>query len=294
MSNPKKVLLIGSKGFLGSKILRKLRGEDFLVATENHDYSGKRQHLNIFYPATFKQILANEFIHTVICTAWVTTPGKFWTSPLNSEYRKATLRFAELSYELGVRHFIGFGTMSEYGESVGFCDANFTVANPGNIYGKEKLVTGQRLTELSSRYSRRSTWLRIFQAYGENEKAERFLPSLLNSIKQKTPIQIATPHDTLDWINVDDIADVVVDFAMPDTSPPIIDVGSGETLSVREVTELAYCVAGLKLKQEIFGNQDETNARRLHVSPTSYLPKSGWKARIKLEDFMYKQLSRVK
>lgn len=288
-----KILLIGSKGFIGSRILARLNLTSFLVSTESYDFSNEKQDLDLFNPSTFEQRLRKDSIDTVICTAWTTTPGEFWTSPLNSQYRSATLRFAEACFKYGVSHFIGFGTMSEYGEKVGACDASVTIANPKSIYGKEKLLTGQQLTELSNAYKKRSTWLRIFQAYGRNEKVQRFLPSLLLSIKQAKSIEVYTPHDTLDWINVEDIADIVVNRVIYRSTPPIFDVGSGEILSVRQVTELAYSVVGLAHNSVTFKSQNEKDAKRLYINPDGFLASSGWQPSVKLAHFIRDSLQKV-
>ena len=83
-----------------------------------------------------KSALSHAIPNAVLSTAWDTEHGKFWTNESNVAYRDATLRFAELSFQAGVETFIGLGTISEYGTSPGFCNADITPLIFNDIYSK--------------------------------------------------------------------------------------------------------------------------------------------------------------
>lgn len=271
-----KILLVGAGGFIGSQIALNLIEDGHDLVSDKDRFNVKRERIDVLVPESYLDILTSLKPEVVISTAWETTPGEFWNSPRNQEYAEANSEFAQKCFQLGVKHFIGLGTMSEYGESVGACDASITEPKPLNVYGESKLIAGIELTKLAEKYSKRSTWLRIFQAYGLNEKSQRFLPSLLRSFKQNQQVNLKTPLDTLDWINVKDIARIIGTLIYTQ-SPPIVDVGSGETRTVLDVARIALDRSGADDDLIQVNSQNLMTKRSLYLAESVFLNELNWK-----------------
>ena len=135
-----KIAILGATGFLGLPIANAFEVKDWEVIPLSHTKIPEsfRQEIfvDLFDESTLKSALSHAKPDVVLSTAWDTEHGKFWTNESNVAYRDATLRFAELSFQAGVETFIGLGTISEYGTSPGFCNADITPLIFNDIYSK--------------------------------------------------------------------------------------------------------------------------------------------------------------
>jgi nucleoside-diphosphate-sugar epimerase len=90
--------------------------------------------------------------------------------------------------------------------------------------------------------------LRIFSVYGPGEPAYRFLPTLVRSLCDDTPMPLL-PWPRRDFVHVDDVVSAMV-MAMRVAAPSgsIFNVGSGTARSNAEVVGIAELVTGRRLR----------------------------------------------
>ena len=150
-----RVAILGANGFIGLPIgdAFEAKGWEVFHFTRRLTYSKRRQEFftDLFNEETLKSALLQSRPNLVISTAWDTEYGKFWASNSNLDYRDATLKFAEISFEGGVETFVGLGTMSEYGVSPGFCNEKTSPLIESDIYSKSKIQTGLELKSVGER-----------------------------------------------------------------------------------------------------------------------------------------------
>lgn len=237
---------------------------------------------DLFDEKSLSNALGDAVPDVVISTAWDTTPGEFWTSEANLDYRDATLAFARLCFEKGVKTFVGLGTMSEYGISPGVCNAESTKVDPVDIYSKSKIETGMRLLDIGREYGRQTNWLRIFQAFGPNEKSERFIPGLISSLQNKKIFPIKTPNYEMDWIHTFDIASATV-YSVEHALSHFLDVGTGVARTVKDVSELICRELNLDESLLDYSGQIVGHARKIVMDNNSQLFQKGWKPAASLE-----------
>ena len=212
----------------------------------------------------------------VLSTAWDTEHGKFWTNESNIDYRDATLRFAELSFQAGVETFIGLGTMSEYGTSPGFCDADATPLIISDIYSKSKIETGLELKKIGEEYGRQTHWPRVFQAFGPNEKSERFVPGLIAKLQNGTKFSIRTPNFEMDWIHTADVASAIV-FMLENRLNHFVDIGTGIGTTVKELSELICEEFELDSNLLDYSEQMPGHEKKAVVDEQTQLLSLGWR-----------------
>lgn len=236
-----KIAILGANGFLGSPIADSFdaNGWEVVAFSRTKGTSSSRLEIsaNIFEEDTLRTALLLSQPNVVLSTAWDTEHGKFWTNESNSSYGDATLRFAELSFEAGVETFIGLGTMSEYGTSPGFCNADVTPLVINDIYSKSKIETGLELKKIGEAFGRQTQWARVFQAFGPNEKSERFVPGLITKLQNGKEFSIRTPNFEMDWIHTADVASAIV-FMLENDLNHFVDIGTGVGTTVKELSEL--------------------------------------------------------
>ena len=275
----KKVAILGANGFLGKPIADALetKGWEVIHYSRLLSHSHRRQEIltDLFDEDSLKLALSQTKPNLVISTAWDTEHGKFWTSPANLDYRDATLKFAELSFKNGAESFVGLGTMSEYGKSPGFCNAEFSPLVEDDIYSKSKIDTGLGLRVVGESFGCKTNWARIFQAFGPNEKKERFIPGLIKNLRNRETFSIRTPNYELDWIHTADIASAVV-FMIQNTMNHFVDIGTGVGTTVKDLSELIcdeyeFDRALLDYSEQIPGHQ-----KKAVVDVNTQLLSLGW------------------
>jgi len=275
----KKIAILGAYGFLGKPILSKLKTRGFEVVTFSHSEidssSNSNFKVDLFDIDSLRIALLNSRPDVVISTAWDTEHGKFWTSELNSKYKNATLNFAEVSFELGVSVFLGLGSMSEYGVNPGACDAIKTPLVPVDLYSKAKIETGVELELIGKAFNRKTNWLRVFQAFGQNEKPERFIPGLISTLRQGKPFSIRTPNYEMDWIHASDIASAVL-FTLENSLSHFVDVGTGIPTSVKDISELVCSELKLELGLLDYSGQIPGHQKKAVVDSSAQILSLGW------------------
>lgn len=275
-----RIAILGASGFLGSQILSAFEAKDWEVVTFSRTPStnslGKEIVADLFDEATLRSALSQTHPNVVLSTAWDTEHGKFWTNETNIAYRDATLRFAELSFELGAETFFGLGTMSEYGTSPGYCNAEKSALVESDIYSKSKIEAGLGLKQIGERFGGQTHWARVFQAFGPNEKHERFIPGLIANLRDGKQFSIRTPNFEMDWIHSSDVASAVV-FTLENRLNHFVDIGTGIGTSVKELSELVCEEFEFDSSLLDYSGQIPGHEKRVVVDQASQLLRSGWK-----------------
>lgn len=281
-----KIAVLGANGFLGKPIADTFEAKGWEVVSFMHsktDAPLRQEYItDIFDKSSLQLALSRAKPNLVISTAWYTEHGKFWTNESNLAYRDATLKFAELSFEGGAETFIGLGTMSEYGISPGFCNAETSSLIESDIYSKSKIQTGLRLKSIGERYGCKTHWARIFQAFGPNEKSERFVPGLIGKLQKGQKFSIRTPNFEMDWIHTEDIATALA-YTIENRLDHFVDIGTGIGTTVKELSEL-ICNE-LKLDSSLLDYSEEIHGheKKVVVDSQTQLLSHGWQPAESLE-----------
>jgi nucleoside-diphosphate-sugar epimerase len=275
-----KIAILGTSGFLGSPIAEafELAGWEVVSFSRTESASSTRQGFlaDLFEEDSLDRALFLSQPNVVLSTAWDTEHGKFWTNESNIDYRNATLRFAELSFQAGVETFIGLGTMSEYGTSPGYCNAVVTPLISNDIYSKSKIETGLELEKIGERLGGKTHWARVFQAFGPNEKSERFVPGLITKLQNETNFSIRTPNFEMDWIHTADVASAIF-FMLENSMNHFVDIGTGVGTTVKELSELICEEFGLNANLLDYSGQILGHKKKAVVHKDSQLLSLGWR-----------------
>ena len=274
-----KIAILGATGFLGLPIASAFEAKNWEVIPMSHAKTPKslsqRVFADLFDESTLKSALSQAKPDVVLTTAWDTEHGKFWTNESNIDYRNATLRFAELSFQAGVETFIGLGTMSEYGTSPGYCNADVTPLVSNDIYSKSKIETGLELKKIGETHGGKTHWARVFQAFGPNEKSERFVPGLITKLQNETEFSIRTPNFEMDWIHTADVASAIV-FMFENRLNHFVDIGTGVGTTVKELSELICEEFRLNTNLLDYSGQIPGHKKKAVVHKHSQLLSLGW------------------
>lgn len=281
-----KIAVLGAGGFIGEPLGERIlaQGYKLLPFTRESAKKGFHQGINVdlFDQVSIQAALDATKPNVVISTAWDTEHGKFWTNEINRQYKEATLKFAQLAFESGVDKFVALGSMSEYGNNPGLCNSAFTQTVRSDLYSQTKIETGIELEEIGQKFGKKTNWLRIFQAFGPNEKSERFIPGLIGTLRNEETFQIKTPKYEMDWIHTSDIASAIL-FTIENDLEHFVDIGTGRGTTVRDLSLLVCEQLGLDEHLLDFSSQIEGHQKVAVVDAESQLLAKGWKPDESLE-----------
>jgi nucleoside-diphosphate-sugar epimerase len=274
------VLIVGGQGFLGQEIVYKMMEAGLVVkslsrkSTSNQDFE---QFIGDFgNQESNRKILSTWVPEIVIQTAWVTKQDTYRNSALNEVYAKSTLQFAEQCFRAGTSHFLSLGSSAEYGLTEVPSIAESSPAKPEDLYSKAKLWTSKGLITLGQKYSRKVSWVRVFQPYGPGQDRSRLLPSYVAAARGGVRFHVSKPNDILDWISSRDVASAVL-FTIENNLPNIVDIGTGVGTSVIDTLRKTATVIGsdpsLIVSSDIEMGE---NRLKLLVDSRSAIFEAGW------------------
>jgi dTDP-glucose 4,6-dehydratase len=140
-----------------------------------------------------------------------------------------------------------------------------------------------RLRELGERFGKQTHWARVFQAFGPNEKPERFVPGLISKLRKNENFSIRTPNYEMDWIHTSDVASAIF-YAVENNLDHFIDVGTGVGTRVIELSKLICSELNLDESLLDFSEQIPGHEKKAVVSESSQLLAHGWRPNESLRD----------
>lgn len=258
----KKVLLTGATGFIGRHCLRSLAdagnfdeihavstredARDFApepavnsdsATTTTKKASGVvRWHkANLLSDGDVRRVLAGVRPTHLLHLAWYAEPGKYWTSPVNEEWLRASKELLGAFVEHGGERVVVAGTCAEYDWSDGgYCSERETGLLPATLYGKCKHALHRALEELSGETGLSAAWGRIFFLYGAHEHPQRLVSSVIRALLRNEPARCTHGEQLRDFLYVQDVADAFVALLESDVRGAV-NIASGRTVALKEV-----------------------------------------------------------
>jgi len=168
--------------------------------------------------------------------AWGGLPN--YKSPQHIEQElPAQYRFLAGLIESGLKNLIVTGTCFEYGMQSGPLREDME-AQPANPYGLAKDTLRRQLEYLKNNQSFLLTWARLFYLYGSGQAKESLLPQLNGAVERGDKVFNMSGGEQLrDYLSVTDVAKYLVSLAMGNRDNGIVNICSGDPVSVRRMVE---------------------------------------------------------
>lgn len=162
-------------------------------------------------------------------------------------------------------------------------DENHPVC-PFNPYAQTKVICEKLCEGYHRDFKVKISILRPFNIYGVDQKGMLLIPEIISQLKEgKRQIQLKAATPRRDYINVVDVARAFVACINDNNDYGIYNVCSGESISVREVTEVIN--NHLKNKVEfLFSSSDRPNEVDETRGSCRKLMDIGWKPTVSFDD----------
>jgi len=274
--NPRRILVTGGAGYIGSHTVRVLldRGYDVAVADDlskgyRHNVpAGRLYQLNLSETAALAELMRQTGCEAVVHFAAFIAVGESMREPeryfTNNVGGSLSLLTAML--QAGVKHIVFSSTAAVYGNPRETPILESFPIQPVNPYGESKVMVETLLRWFDAIHHITSVCLRYFNASGadpeghlgeEHEPETHLIPLLLRAVLTGRPITVFggdydTPDGTCirDYVHVNDLAEahvLALEYLLSGGPSDQFNVGTGAGHSVLEMVRVVEAVTGRKV-----------------------------------------------
>lgn len=255
----KRALVTGASGFVGANLVRRLLAE----GAEVHLFT--RPTSNLW---RLEEIRADLHLHNVdlqdesavqravaqIRPEWIFHLAVFGAYSFQTDSTRilqtnilGTANLVQACAKVDFEAFINTGSSSEYG----FKDhptAEGDLPEPNSYYAVSKVSATFYCSYVARVLGRPIPTLRLYSVYGAYEEPQRLMPTLIQKGLAGELPPLVAPDTARDFVYVDDVCQAYLMAAQSRTLEfgEVLNVGSGQQLTIREVVEVARQVLHIK------------------------------------------------
>lgn len=156
--------------------------------------------------------------------------------------------------------------------------------NPFNPYAQTKVICEKLCEGYHRDFGVKVSIIRPFNLYGVGQKGKLLIPEIIGQLKEgKTEIQLKAASPKRDYINVVDVAKAICMCAESNEEYEVYNVCSGQSVSVREITEIInkYLRNKVTFKFSVSDRPNEVDESRGSCEKLMTL---GWRPTISFEE----------
>ena len=247
-----RVVITGANGYIGRHVVKEVlnRGHEVIAVDLNHkdiDARATLSDVNIFLGDAdiFEQLQRPD-----VCIHLAWKDGFIHNSPAHMQNLSAHFTFIKDMVSGGCKNIAVMGTMHEVGFYEGKLDADVP-CNPLSQYGVAKNALRQALLLLSKQMTFNLYWLRAYYIMGDDGKNCSIFTKILEAAEDgKKTFPFTTGQNRYDFIDVKELAKQIVSASLQTKYTGIINVCSGEPVSLGEKVEQFIKDKGLEIQLE--------------------------------------------
>ncbi len=301
---PRKILVTGGAGYIGSHTVRLLlkQGHDVTVVDNlskgyRHNVPSDRLHeLDLSNTSALTSLLKEKQCDAVIHFAAFIAVGESMREPARyfTNNLAGSLSLLDAMVQAGVKHVVFSSTAAVYGNPHTSPILETFPIQAVNPYGESKVMVETLLGWFDQIHQLTSVCLRYFNASGadpeaalgeEHEPETHLIPLVIRAAKTGNPVTIfgddyATADGTCirDYVHVNDLAQahiLAVDYLLNGGASDRFNVGTGAGSSVLEIIRTVEEVTG-KAVPYVFGPRRDGDPPALVASSQKLRDRLGW------------------
>lgn len=193
-----------------------------------------------------------------------------------------------------LKKFLHISTDEVYGDREGKGDSDENTPLEASSYYSATKTSSDLLVMAAGRtYDFPYVITRTCNNYGENQHKEKFIPKIINSIKNGYNVPVyGDGKQVREWIHADDNAKAIYKILMSDKTKEIFNIGTGERYENIQVLDMIGDILETKVKYEFVA--DRLGHDRLYsLDCDKYLNSFGKIQNISFKDWLTKEINSV-
>ena len=238
-----KLLIIGGTGFIGKKLAKEAlkKGFDVTIISLNKPKNKineiKYIQVDINNKSELQKILLfNSFQYVVNLSGYVDHSSFLdgGRSVINTHFN-GLQNILELIDWNTLKKFVQIGSSDEYGNLEAPQDESMKEM-PISPYSFAKMSATNLLKMLHITHQFPAVILRFFLVYGPGQEENRFLPQIINGCFNNRDFPVSDGNQLRDFCYIDDaISAILISFSNSKINGEVINIASGNAISIREV-----------------------------------------------------------
>lgn len=234
-----RILITGANGYIGRHVVKAACDAGYEVIANDLNLSdvdprAERNDYPIFSTANEPLLEKLGRPHVCIHLAW--KDGFVHNSPAHMEMLSSHIAFFHRMIEEGIHSFASMGSMHEVGYWNGEIRED-TPCNPLSQYGIAKNAMRQSIL-LSAAGNRNVRWLRAFYITGDDIRGNSVFGKIARAAQEgKKSFPFTSGVNQYDFIDVDELARMIIACTLQDDVTGVINVCSGKPMSLANCVE---------------------------------------------------------
>ena len=272
-----RIVILGSSGYLGCKLTKKLAENDFEVfclKLKEDEAPGLKEIKGNIHIVNIDDFDKVDHIDCMINLCCKYQKGDTTDLEVFDANLITPLKMFLMAREKGMTRFITIDT---------------SLPENVNLYSMSKKRFADILKWYSKEFEEQGNEKSIINVvlenyYGPDEPKNRFIPSTIEKLKHNEDIRLTTGDQKRDWIYVEDVIDALCKMVTIDRVPSYLEfpLGSGISLEIRELVRYLKSIIGSE-SQLLFGaiekrtNEPDTCADTSVMAKYKIKTKYTWK-----------------
>jgi len=271
-----KILVTGSKGFIGKQVLKQLKKSEIVLDSIN----SKQIDLQ-----NIKEVMKIKPADIVIHLGGKTKKDLSKNEYFNNNVL-GTLNILEYCMEKNIKKLI-FVSSYVYGNPKYLPIDEKHPVSPHNEYTKSKHLAEQLCEFYAKNYNLNVVILRPFNIFGKTSKGDFLISNLFRSIKTNEKILIFNKNSKRDFLYIDDFVDVILEIKDLDIKFDIFNIGSGLSISFKEIINEIEKITSKKIDLE-YREEQEIFIEEIRADISKIKQKIKWNPKISISEGLQK------
>ena len=264
----KNILITGSRGFIGSCLVKELESKEYALACYDGDVRKPFKHDGP----------VDVVIH--LAGRWRARNG----GPERSVYDiniLGALNALEFCRGKGAK-CIMMSTCGVYGNPRENPVKEGAETNPFNAYTRSKVIAEELCRGYAEDHGVSAIILRLFNSYGARQQPQFLIPSIVDAIRRDKRLELHDPNLRRDYVHIDDVVRAIVKAVEYETAFELFNIGSGKSYSVQEVVNMIEKLMGKRL-DHVFDKTKDVLIKNIEADISHSKEKLRWAPEKELE-----------